>query len=199
MYNLSAKFNEFYKTCVVLPALVQNDLRQKKNLNIKRLKDGLEEYNSEHGTNYKISEERVQGSMTMHTVLVDQIYRTHKNLSFCKERGIRMSEPLLGRPRKDMSIRQEEQKIAYKDNTDRIAVERAFALAKHSYGLGLVTARLDETTRNTIAMSVLAMNIDRILAKRMFIFWAKICGLIRTAILETIKGRKDELCMAAAY
>ncbi len=89
--------------------------------------------------------------------------------------------------------------IAYRDNTDRITVERAFALAKHSYGLGLVTARLDETTRNTIAMSVLAMNIDRILAKRMFILWAKICGLIRTAILETIKGRKDELCMAAAY
>ncbi len=132
-------------------------------------------------------------------VLVDQIYRTRKNLSFCKERGIRMSGSLLGRPRKDMSIRKEEQKIAYKDNTDRIAVERAFALAKHSYGLGLVTARLDETTRNTIAMSVLAMNIDRILAKRMFILWAKICGLIRTAILETIKGRKDELCMAAAY
>lgn len=69
MYNLSAKFNEFYKTCVVLPASVQNDLRQKKNLNIKRLKDGLEEYNSEHGTNYKISEERVQGSMAMHTVV----------------------------------------------------------------------------------------------------------------------------------
>ena len=132
-------------------------------------------------------------------VLVDQIYRTRKNLSFCKEQGIRMSGPLLGRPRKDMSIRKEEQKIAYKDNTDRIAVERAFALAKHSYGLGLVTARLDETTRNTIAMSVLAMNIDRILAKRMFIFLAKIYGLIRTAILETIKGRKDELCMAAAY
>ena len=110
-----------------------------------------------------------------------------------------MSGPLLGRPRKDMSIRKEEQKIAYRDNTDRIAVERAFALAKHSYGLGLVTARLDETTRNTIAMSVLSMNIDRILAKRMFIFWAKIYGLIRTAILETIKGRNDELCIAAAY
>ncbi|MBQ9443846.1 MAG: transposase [Lachnospiraceae bacterium] len=32
---------------------------------------------------------------------MDQIYRTRKNLSFCKERGIRMSGPLLGRPRKD--------------------------------------------------------------------------------------------------
>ena len=48
-------------------------------------------------------------------------------------------------------------------------------------------------------MSVLAMNIDRIWAKRMFIFLAKIYGQIRMAILETIKGRKDELCMAAAY
>lgn len=48
---------------------MQNDLRQKKILNIKRLKDGLEEYNSEHGTNYKISVERVQGSMAMHTVV----------------------------------------------------------------------------------------------------------------------------------
>ena len=89
-----------------------------------------------------------------------------------------------------MSIRKEEQKIAYRDNTNRMAVERAFALAKHSYGLGLVTARLDVTTRNMIAMSVLAMNIDRILAKRMFIFLAKIYGQIRMAILETNKGRK---------
>jgi hypothetical protein len=132
-------------------------------------------------------------------VLVDQIYRTRKNLSFCKERGIRMSGPLLGRPRKDVSVRKEERKIAYRDNTDRIAVERAFALAKHSYGLGLITAKLDETTRNAIAMSVLAMNIDRILAKRMFIFLAKIYGLIRRAILETIQGSNDELCVAAAY
>ena len=48
---------------------------------------------------------------------------------------------------------------------DRIAVERAFALAKHSYGLGLITAKMDLTTRNAIAMSILAMNIDRMAAR----------------------------------
>ena len=69
MYDLSAKFNEFYKNCVVLPSKEQNYLREKKKLNIKRLKDGLEEYNSEHGTDYKICEDRVQGSMSMHTVV----------------------------------------------------------------------------------------------------------------------------------
>ena len=53
-------------------------------------------------------------------------------------------------------------KTEYKDNADRIAVERAFALAKQKYGLGLITSRLDETTRSSIALSVIAMNVDRI-------------------------------------
>ncbi len=69
LYDLSSKFNEFYRNCVVLPSKVQNDLREKKKLNINRLKEGLEEYNSEHGTDFKISEDRVQGSMSMHTVV----------------------------------------------------------------------------------------------------------------------------------
>ena len=64
-------------------------------------------------------------------------------------------------------------KLAYRDNTDRIAVERAFALAKHSYGLGLITARLDATTRNAIAMSILAGNVNRIAAMRAGLFYAR--------------------------
>ena len=63
MYDLSAEFNKFYRNKVVLPATVQNELREKKKLNIKRLKDGLLEYNQENGTSYKICEDRVQGSM----------------------------------------------------------------------------------------------------------------------------------------
>lgn len=55
-----------------------------------------------------------------------------------------------------------DRKTEYKDNADRIAVERAFALAKQKYGLGLITSRLDETTRSSIALSVIAMNVDRI-------------------------------------
>lgn len=69
MYDLSAEFNKFYRNKVVLPATVQNELREKKKLNIKRLKDGLLEYNQENGTSYKICEDRVQGSMAMHTVV----------------------------------------------------------------------------------------------------------------------------------
>lgn len=69
MYDMSTTFNKFYRKKIVLPATIQNDLRDKKKLNIKRLKDGLLEYNQEKGTDYKISEERVQGSMAMHTIV----------------------------------------------------------------------------------------------------------------------------------
>lgn len=94
-------------------------------------------------------------------VLADQIYRNRTNRAFCKERGIRMSGPALGRPKKNDK---EDKKQEYIDNADRIAVERAFALAKHSYGLGLITTKHDETTRSSIALSILAMNVDRIMA-----------------------------------
>ena len=70
-----------------------------------------------------------------------------------------MSGPSLGRPKKNAGT---DKKTEYKDNADRIAVERAFALAKQKYGLGLITSRLDETTRSSIALSVIAMNVDRI-------------------------------------
>ena len=66
---MSKEISKFYRDEVVLPAYVQNDLRQKKKINIKRLKDGLVEYNQEKGTDYKICEDRVQGSLVMHTVV----------------------------------------------------------------------------------------------------------------------------------
>jgi hypothetical protein len=94
-------------------------------------------------------------------VLVDQIYRTRANLAYCKNLKIRVSGPALGRPKKDTKA---DKKVEYRDNTDRIAVERAFALAKHSYGLGLVVTKRGETTKSSIALSILAMNLDRILS-----------------------------------
>ncbi|WP_317914682.1 nucleotide-binding domain-containing protein [Carnobacterium maltaromaticum] len=69
MYDCSKDFEKFYRTKVILSANEKNELRQKRKLNIKRLKDGLLEYNEEKKTTYKISEERIQGSMAMHTIV----------------------------------------------------------------------------------------------------------------------------------
>ena len=94
-------------------------------------------------------------------VLADKIYRNRKNLTYCKAHGIRLSGPALGRPKKDPS---EDRKITYKDAVDRIEVERGFSLAKRCYGLGLIRTKLDTTTRSSIMMSIIAMNVDRISA-----------------------------------
>ena len=97
-------------------------------------------------------------------ILADKIYRNRNNLAYCKERNIRLCGPALGRPRKDAVI---DKKAEYRDNADRVEVERAFSLAKGSYGLGLIRTKLEETTRGSIVLSILVMNINRKL--RMFL------------------------------
>ena len=104
-------------------------------------------------------------------VLVDQIYRNRTNRAYCKEHGIRISGPALGRPR---ALSAEEKKQAYEDNTDRIEVERGFSLAKRCYGLGLIRTRLDITTRSSIALSILAMNLNHLAAVHFCIYWIMI-------------------------
>ena len=97
-------------------------------------------------------------------ILADKIYRNRNNLAYCKERNIRLSGPALGRPRKDAVI---DKKAEYRDNADRVEVERAFSLAKGSYGLGLIRTKLEAMTRGSIVLSILVMNINRKL--RMFL------------------------------
>lgn len=102
---------------------------------------------------------RVRTGRYPERVLADQIYRTRKNRAYCKKNGIRMSGSALGRPRQMTS---EEKKQSYTDNTDRIEVERGFSLAKRCYGLGLLHTKLDMTTRSSIALSIIAMNVNRL-------------------------------------
>lgn len=92
-------------------------------------------------------------------VLVDKIYRNRKNLAFCKENGIQISGPALGRPKKNP---RNDRKQEYTDAVDRIEIERRFSLAKRCYGLGLIKTKLDTTTRSSIALSIIAMNVDRL-------------------------------------
>ena len=68
MFDLDKEFRRFYSTCVVLPKNELMNLRDKKHLNIERLKSGLIEYNDENGTNYKIVDIVEQGSVAMSTV-----------------------------------------------------------------------------------------------------------------------------------
>ena len=108
-------------------------------------------------------------------VLVDQIYRNQKNRAYCKSRKIRISGKALGRPKKNPTS--EEKKIAHQDNTDRIEVERGFSLAKRCFGMGLITTKLDITTRSSIALSILAMNISNLARAILFAIFYPIFSL----------------------
>ena len=84
-------------------------------------------------------------------ILADKIYRNRENLNYCKEHGIRLSGPALGRPKKG-ETRDKAQN--YRDECERVEVECKFSLAKRKCGMGLVTAKLRETAAHVIAMSV---------------------------------------------
>ena len=72
MFDLSAKFNTFYREHVVLPQEDQSKLYELARKNIKRLKEGLKEYNSEYGTEHEIVDSCVQGSVEMSTVVQNE-------------------------------------------------------------------------------------------------------------------------------
>ena len=92
-------------------------------------------------------------------ILADKIYRNRDNLSYCKEHGIRLSGPALGRPKKGEARNKVQD---YKDECERVEVERRFSLAKRKCGMGLVTVKLQETAAHVLAMSVLVLNLRKI-------------------------------------
>ena len=103
-------------------------------------------------------------------VLADQIYRTRNNRHYCKERGIRLSGPKLGR--KSAKTAAIDRKIEYRDNTDRIEVERSFSLSKRCYGLGLIRTRREDTSYGSVGLSVFVYNLFRILNRSGCLFFA---------------------------
>lgn len=100
-------------------------------------------------------------------VLVDQIYRTRENRNFCRDHGITMSGPKLGRPAKNRKSSREE----YQDNTDRIEVERFFSSGKRCNGAGLIMTKLEETTLCSIALSILVTNLFAVDLNSIFLLY----------------------------
>jgi hypothetical protein len=113
-------------------------------------------------------------------VLADQIYRNRENRAYCKERGIRLSGPLLGRP----SLHADELKrVARQDASERNAIEGKFGEGKRKYGLGRIRARLKETSGAVIALQFLVMNLERRLRLLFFFIFRMLLRSNSQAIL----------------
>ena len=89
-------------------------------------------------------------------ILADSIYRNKENRKFCKEHGIRLSGPRLGRPKADEIEADKAQ--AWRDSCDRNIVESRNGIAKRRYGLNRILAYLDCTAKSEAAFIVFAMN-----------------------------------------
>ena len=94
-------------------------------------------------------------------VLADKTYRNRENLDYCKEHGIRLSGPRLGRPKASDIEADREQ--AYADGCERNTVEGRIGTDKRRYGLDLIYSRLEPTGEFEAAMNVLCMNVAHVL------------------------------------
>lgn len=103
-------------------------------------------------------------------VQADQIYRTRENRKFCKEHGIRLSGPALGRKPKNGPAREEKQ-IAKQDTGERNAIEGKFGEGKRKYGLDRIRARLAQTSESVITLQLLVMNLERRLRVLIFLIF----------------------------
>ena len=94
-------------------------------------------------------------------VLADTIFRTRENLRYCKEHGIHLNGPRLGKPASDPAVRKQERYLEWLESGERGDIERRFGINKRCYSLGCITAKLQHTSEVMILMSVLTLNLQR--------------------------------------
>lgn len=90
-------------------------------------------------------------------ILADKLYRNRENLRYCKEHGIRLSGPKLGRPPKDGPSK-ETLRLERQDASKRNQIEGKFGEGKRKYG---IRSRLVDTSETEIALQFLVMNLER--------------------------------------
>jgi len=110
--------------------------------------DSVERYKDRHG-------------FYPEAVMADTTYRNRNNRNYCKERGIRLSGPRLGRPK--LSDIEADKVQAYRDSCERNMVEGRFGSGKRRYGLDLILSRLQETGETEVVMNIICMNIVHLL------------------------------------
>lgn len=92
-------------------------------------------------------------------VIGDKLFRNHANIQYCKERGIHLSGPRLGRPPKEPDKKQ--YRLERSLEKIRNAVEGKFGEGKRCYQLGRIMAKRQETSESVIMLQFLVMNLAR--------------------------------------
>jgi transposase, IS5 family len=110
------------------------------------------------------------------SVHVDKMYRKKENRDWCKERGIIMSGPPLGRPPANVS--KEKKKQDKESESIRNSIEGKFGQAKRRFTLARVMTKLSYTSETAIAITFLVMNLSSHLSRLLYAFF---CQFLKTA------------------
>ena len=116
-------------------------------------------------------------------ILADKLYRNRQTLAYCKEHGIRLTGPALGKPPKDQALTKQAKAQEYQDICDRNEVEGVFGTGKTAYGIGRIAAHLEATTFCTIGVTLILMNLTKRLRSLLrlvlsLLWWAADCMFI---------------------
>ena len=126
------------------------------------------------------------------SVHADRIYRTRENRAWCKERGIRISGPPLGRPPANVS--KETKKQASEDERIRNAIEGKFGQGKRRFSLNRVMTKLDNTSETAIAITFLVINLSTWLRRVFCVFLChkpKITPVYGSIIIKSYNWASD--------
>src|SRR5699024_9120746 len=88
---------------------------------------------------------------------------------------IRLSGPALGRPSKEKA--QIQKQLAKQDAAERNEIEGKFGEGKRHYGMGLIFARLQQTSETVISIQLLVMNLERRLRLLFYHFLLRFFGV----------------------
>jgi IS5 family transposase len=105
------------------------------------------------------------------SVHADKLYRDRNNPQFCKENGIRLSGPALGRPRLDAGERKALYKQQRRDEADRVEIEGKYGVGKRRYSLSRILSKLACTSATSIGIVFLVMGLEK--AMRLLFFELK--------------------------
>ena len=84
------------------------------------------------------------------SVHADKLYRNRGNIQYCKDLGIRLSGPALGRPKSDSKALWAKMKQQHQDEADRVEIEGKFGVGKRKYSLSRILEKLPLTSATAI-------------------------------------------------
>jgi len=92
-------------------------------------------------------------------ILADKIFRNRANLDYCKEKGIRLNGPKLGRSPKDKALYREQLHLERDESGERNEIEGGIGICKTRYTLDCIWEKLQHTSEVTIHVGVLTRNL----------------------------------------